>query len=158
MFLSDSLSGGTRDIKPDLGSLVTKVCNTRVISLASWIVGLRYIHSFWFTKQSDSTYMVDVRLGCQNMSRRASTNRIKDCFMMHGLIAHSRVHDDPSSFMDNHVRRSRSTRAIDVWSNFVCNIFIVMFEQFFARTGVNQKVDLLLNIARCHVTSPRLQH
>ena len=106
MFLSDSLGGGTRDIKPDLGSLVTKVCNTRVVSLASWIVGLRYIHSFGFTKQSDSTYVINVRLGCQNMSRWASTNRIKDRFMMHGFITHSRVHDDPSCFMNNHVRRS----------------------------------------------------
>ncbi|CAB4965392.1 unannotated protein [freshwater metagenome] len=116
-----------------------------------WVVGLCDVLGVRLFKQIDATNVINVTLGREDVMSRPRANRIEHALMVRCFVPHAGVHDDSAVVGEDHVRRRRARRSVDeAVDDWVRRIVIDRSQQLFTRSGVNEMVDLLLDV---HLTS-----
>ena len=104
-------------------------------------------------EQVDAADVVDVGLGGDDVVRRARADGVEDPLVVRRLVAHAGVDDHAAGVGEDQVGGGVAARAVhEPVDHRVRGVVVGRDEQLLARPGVDQVVDLLLDV---HVTSIR---
>ena len=144
---SDAASVGAEHVEPDASSAHAQTLDAFVVGLTGHVVGLRNVGGALLLEQIDTAHMINVRLRGDDMVGRPRTNRIEHSLVVRRFVTHAAVHDDAPRVGKHHVRRGGAARAIHkAIDNRIRGIVVGGRQQYFAGPGIDQVIDLLLNV------------